>query len=67
MNFWATLHQGASLSVQEGQRVDDAFRDPLYFNMAAFYVLFVALLLVRARTEIRTRRTRSLRLQEARA
>jgi heme exporter protein C len=30
VNFWATLHQGASLSLAEGQRVDDAFRTPLY-------------------------------------
>ena len=56
--FWATLHQGASLSVAEGQRVDDAFRTPLYIMMAAFYLLFIALLLVRARTEIRQRRAR---------
>jgi heme exporter protein C len=61
--FWATLHQGASLSVAEGQRVDDAFRTPLYIMMVAFYLFFIALLLVRARTEIRLRRTRSLRLQ----
>ena len=61
--FWATLHQGSSLSVAEGQRVDDAFRTPLYLSMVAFYLLFIALLLVRARTEIRLRRARALRLQ----
>jgi len=61
--FWATLHQGSSLSLAEGQRVDDAFRIPLYVLMVAFYLFFVALLLVRARTEIRRRRARSLRLQ----
>jgi len=66
VNFWATLHQGASLSVAEGQRVDDAFRTPLYICMIAFYVFFVALLLVRARTEIRRRRAHSLRRQAAR-
>ena len=63
VNFWATLHQGASLSVAEGQRVDDAFRTPLYLMMIGFYLFFIALLLVRARTEIRLRRARSLRLQ----
>jgi heme exporter protein C len=61
--FWATLHQGSSLTVAEGQRVHDAFRTPLYIMIVAFYLLFVALLLVRARTEIRQRRARSLRLQ----
>ncbi|MEM9147277.1 MAG: heme ABC transporter permease [Pseudomonadota bacterium] len=67
VNFWATLHQGASLSVAEGQRVDDAFRLPLYWMMVAFYVLFFALLLVRARTEIRARRARALRMREVMA
>jgi heme exporter protein C len=61
--FWATLHQGASLSVAEGQRVDDAFRTPLYLMIVAFYLFFIALLLVRARTGIRQRRARSLRMQ----
>ena len=63
VNFWATLHQPASLSLAEGQRVDDVFRTPLYICMTAFYLLFIALLLVRARTEIRQRRARSLRLR----
>ncbi|MEM8789983.1 MAG: heme ABC transporter permease [Pseudomonadota bacterium] len=65
VNFWATLHQGASLSVQEGQRIDDAFRMPLYICMAGFMALFVVLLLMRTRTEIRQRRLRALRLREA--
>ncbi len=60
--FWSTLHQGSSLSVESGQRIDDAFRTPLYLCMVAFYVLFAAILLVRARTEIRQRRARALRL-----
>ncbi|HUF56987.1 MAG TPA: heme ABC transporter permease CcmC [Thermohalobaculum sp.] len=64
--FWATLHQGASLSVAAGQRVDDAFRTPLYVMIAAFYLLFIALLLVRARTEVRRRRLRAIALAEAR-
>jgi len=63
VNFWATLHQGASLSLAEGQRMDDAFRTPLYLCIIGFYILFIALLLVRARTEIRQRRARALRLQ----
>ena len=65
VNFWATLHQPASLSVQEGQRIDDAFRTPLYICMAGFLLLFLVLLLMRTRTEIRQRRLRALRLREA--
>ncbi len=65
--FWATLHQGASLSVASGQRIDDAFRTPLYVMIAAFYALFLALLLVRARTEVRRRRLSAIAMAEARA
>lgn len=65
VQFWATLHQGSSLSVAGGQRVDDAFRTPLYIMMVAFYLLFIALLLVRARTEIRARRIRAIEAQGA--
>ncbi|MEL7000886.1 MAG: heme ABC transporter permease, partial [Pseudomonadota bacterium] len=63
VRFWNTLHQDSSLSVEAGQRIDDAFRTPLYICMAAFYVLFIAILLLRARTEIRQRRAHSIRVQ----
>ncbi|MEL6336800.1 MAG: heme ABC transporter permease CcmC [Pseudomonadota bacterium] len=67
VNFWATLHQGASLTLQEGQRVDDTYRLPLYLMMVAFYVLFAAILVTRARTEIRRRRAKALRARADRA
>lgn len=57
-----TQHQGASLSVNPGQRIADVYRSPLYLSMLAFYVLFFALLLTRTRTEIRARR--SLRMAQ---
>jgi len=62
VRFWNTLHQDSSLSVEAGQRLDDVFRTPLYICMAGFYLLFIVILLVRARTEIRQRRTQALRL-----
>ena len=62
--FWAGLHQDSSLSVETGQRVDDVFRTPLYISMAGFYLLFFAILVVRARTEIRARRARALRVSQ---
>lgn len=65
VRFWTTLHQDSSLSaVEAGQRIDDAFRTPLYLCMVAFYVLFFAILLVRARTEIRLRRLRALHVAQ---
>ncbi|MEM7423587.1 MAG: heme ABC transporter permease [Pseudomonadota bacterium] len=68
VRFWNTLHQDSSLSVVEaGQRIDDAFRTPLYICMIAFYLLFLAILVLRARTEIRMRRAHAMRLQTAMA
>ncbi|MEO1491415.1 MAG: heme ABC transporter permease CcmC [Pseudomonadota bacterium] len=65
VRFWNTLHQDSSLSVEAGQRIDDVFRTPLYVCMIAFYFFFFALLLVRARTEVRLRRVRALQGVEA--
>jgi hypothetical protein len=57
-NFWNQgLHQGASLSVAPGTRMDWAYKAPLYLAMAGFVLLFVALVLAGTRTEIRARRT----------
>ena len=67
VRFWNTLHQDSSLSVEAGQRIDDAFRTPLFICMGAFYLLFFAILLLRARTEIRQRRAHALRQQGAAA
>lgn len=65
VNFWNQgLHQGASLSLAPGERMDAAFRHPLYLAMAAFVLLFLALVLARTRTEIRARRLRALIARE---
>ena len=67
VNFWNQgLHQGASLSLKVGERVDMTYKLPLYLCIAGFFLLFVALLLVRTRTEIRIRRLSALRAREAR-
>ena len=65
VNFWNQgLHQGASLSVAPGQRMDWAYKAPLYVCMAGFVLLFVVLVLLRTQTEIRARRTRALLARE---
>jgi heme exporter protein C len=59
--FWSQgLHQGASLSLDEQENVHDVFWYPLVICMAGFALLFVALVLVRTRTEIRVRRLRAI-------
>ena len=65
VNFWNQgLHQGASLSLDREENVADVFWYPLIVAMAGFGLLFVALVLVRTRTEIRARRMRALEARE---
>ena len=66
--FWSQgLHQGPSLSMDRQENVHDAYWYPLLLCMVGFVLLFVALVLVRTRTEIRARRIRALMALEARA
>ncbi|MGN7869663.1 heme ABC transporter permease [Paracoccus sp. 22332] len=66
--FWNQgLHQGASLSVQSGERMSAVYRYPLYLTMLGFGLLFLSLLLIRTRTEIRKRRLAALQAREMRA
>ena len=65
VNFWNQgLHQGATLSLDKEENISDVFFVPLLFCLAGFVLLFVALVLVRTRTEIRSRRLHAI---EARA
>ncbi|MCC5971412.1 MAG: heme ABC transporter permease [Pararhodobacter sp.] len=63
--FWNQgLHQGASLSVAPGTRMDWAYKAPLYVAMTGFGLLFLALVLAGTRTEIRARRMSALMTRE---
>lgn len=63
-NFWSQgLHQGASLSLDAQENVADVFWIPLVITLAGFAALFVALVLLRTRTELRRRRLHSLALR----
>jgi len=63
--FWNQgLHQGASLSVAPGERMNWAYKGPLYLCMAGFFLLFLALVLAGTRTEIRARRIKALEMRE---
>jgi heme exporter protein C len=68
VNFWNQgLHQGASLSMDKEENVADVFYFPLLVCIAGFVLLFLALVLLRTRTEIRARRTRALLAREVTA
>jgi heme exporter protein C len=66
--FWNQgLHQGASLSLDAEENVSDVFWQPLVICMAGFVLLFVALVLLGTRTEIRLRRAKALSARAARS
>jgi len=65
VNFWNQgLHQDATLSLDAEEHIADVFWYPLLLCIAGFVLLFVALVLLRTRTEIRARRLRALEARE---
>lgn len=65
VNFWNQgLHQGASLSLDKEENVSDVFWQPLVISIAGFVMLFLTLVLLRTRTEIRLRRAQALLARE---
>ncbi|WIV49566.1 heme ABC transporter permease [Marivivens sp. LCG002] len=68
VNFWNQgLHQGASLSMDAEENVADIFWYPALVAIAGFVLLFIALVLLRTRTEIRLRRIRALETRARRS
>ena len=65
VNFWSQgLHQGASLSLDKEENVADVFWIPLLVCIAGFVLLFIALVLLRTRTELRLRRLHAIEARE---
>ncbi len=65
VNFWNQgLHQGASLSLDQRENISNVFWLPLVISIAGFVALFVTLVLLRTRTEIRARRLSALIARE---
>ena len=58
VDWWFTLHQPASLKLTEPSTMHPSMWQPLVFMILAFYVLYGALLTLRARTEILHRESR---------
>ncbi len=64
-NFWNQgLHQGATLSLDQEEHIADVYWQPLVLSIVGFGLFFVALLLLRTRTEIRARRLQALEQRE---
>jgi heme exporter protein C len=65
VNFWNQgLHQGATLSLDKEENIADVFYFPLLVSIAGFVLFFLALVLIRTRTEIRARRIYALEARE---
>lgn len=63
--FWNQgLHQGASLSLDKKENVSDVYWLPLVVCITGFVLLFITLVLIRTRTEIRSRRMQALIARE---
>lgn len=63
--FWGQgLHQGSTMSLDREEHIADVFWYPAVLSMIGFGFLFVALLLLRTRTEIRARRLSALLARE---
>ena len=65
VNFWNQgLHQGASLSLDKEENVSNVYWFPLLVCIVGFVLFFVALVMLRTRTEIRARRLAALEARE---
>jgi heme exporter protein C len=65
VNFWNQgLHQGATLSMDAEENIANEFYVPLLICIAGFILLFLTLVLLRTRTEIRVRRIKALQARE---
>ena len=65
VNFWNQgLHQGATLSLDRQENISDVFWLPLITCISGFVLLFLTLVLIRTRTEIRNRRLQLLLARE---
>lgn len=66
--IWSnSQHQPPSLSLDAEENVANAFWLPLVVCLAGMFLLVVALILLRTRTEIEVRRTRALQMKARRA
>ena len=62
VDWWNTLHQGATVFRTDGPSITTSMLIPLLVMAVAYNVLYAALLLIRMRAEIAERRLRSIRL-----
>ena len=67
VDWWNTLHQGASVLRLGGSRIDVSFLVPLIAMLVAFTLLFLTLHVAAMRNEIMRRRIRTMLMMQAEA
>jgi heme exporter protein C len=65
VDWWNTLHQPASVLRLEGPTIDPAMLAPLFVMAGAYLTLFLALQIVRMKTELASARIRALQISRA--
>jgi heme exporter protein C len=65
VDWWNTLHQPSSVIRMGGPTIDASMLTPLLLMALGFTMFFVALALVRVRSELTARKIQTLRLSEA--
>jgi len=65
VDWWSTLHQGASIFRAEGPSIHPSMLGPLAVNAGAFFALFAGLVLTNMRAAIHRRRVEAQRLKAA--
>ena len=63
VQWWSSLHQGASLKLIGTSSIDPSMLHPLQLMIAAFAALFVTLLLVRVDTSLKAVKLKRLQIQ----
>ena len=65
VDWWNTLHQPATISKLDAPSIHPSMLWPLLAMALGFTLIFVAIVCLRARTELLERRARSLEMQAA--
>lgn len=65
VDWWNTLHQGATLITADGPKVDNSMLWPLLLMIIGFMAYYLVVLIYRVRAEIHARRSRMMRMAQA--
>ncbi|WP_417518650.1 heme ABC transporter permease [Minwuia sp.] len=65
VDWWNTLHQGATVITMDGPKVDNSMLWPLLLMIVGFLAYYLVVLIYRVRAEIHGRQSRMMRMAQA--